>query len=619
MRLSLLLLLLVLLTGAAPASATTIELVYRSTTPGDPGDGKYFPATLPSDLYAIAVTDPDGVADGLEVDGRRVRDSAGPLTLGAGCAADAGGWATCTPPGTNARTVLEIRTGAGDDRVALAGGTLGPGASAPVSSVDLGDGDDRVAVASGTWAIAGGAGDDALTTTAPDPWPAQYYDRGVAADWHGTRWDGGPGADSADGPSVLVTYAGRAAGVSVTPGDGAADDGEPGEGDRVGPDVGVIVGGSGDDELRSSGHLVAGGPGDDRLVGLDVDRPANVARDGAMQRPELLDGGEGDDVVLGGGGADEVLGGAGDDVVDGGPGDDVLDGGPGADRVFGGEGDDATPSFDFGVGVAPDGAPDLWEGGPGTDEIAMGSADGPALDVTLDGRADDGLPGEGDAVGSDWEAVRIGNGRLVGDDGPDTLGVQGNGTVDGRGGDDVLTGGNTMRGGAGHDVLHVASFLFAHPLRGTRVDVADGAADEVTCGARTHVVRLDHDGADRVHGCFSDALPEIHVPPGPATRDRSWSAVDLYCWGHQRCRGTITVRSVRGTRRTVLGRARIDARADARAPRRQRFRVRLRRPRGMPSSCGRLEVTTRFVSPFDPREARVSTLRGGACRWQRAR
>ena len=43
----------------------------------------------------------------------------------------------------------------------------------------------------------------------------------------------------------------------------------------------------------------------------------------------VLDGGEGDDVVLGGDGNDMLLGGAGDDVLIGGAGLDALDGGTG--------------------------------------------------------------------------------------------------------------------------------------------------------------------------------------------------------------------------------------------------------------------------------------------------
>ena len=43
----------------------------------------------------------------------------------------------------------------------------------------------------------------------------------------------------------------------------------------------------------------------------------------------VVDGGEGDDVLLGGAGDDVLSGGAGDDILNGGPGNDTLDGGPG--------------------------------------------------------------------------------------------------------------------------------------------------------------------------------------------------------------------------------------------------------------------------------------------------
>jgi Ca2+-binding RTX toxin-like protein len=47
----------------------------------------------------------------------------------------------------------------------------------------------------------------------------------------------------------------------------------------------------------------------------------------------VVDGGEGDDVIIGGEGDDILLGGAGDDVLIGGPGTDVLDGGLGGDDI----------------------------------------------------------------------------------------------------------------------------------------------------------------------------------------------------------------------------------------------------------------------------------------------
>jgi Ca2+-binding RTX toxin-like protein len=60
--------------------------------------------------------------------------------------------------------------------------------------------------------------------------------------------------------------------------------------------------------------------GDDVLVASDV----------GLGGPQLvLNGGDGDDVLIGGAGNDRLLGGAGDDVLIGGGGTDVLDGGPG--------------------------------------------------------------------------------------------------------------------------------------------------------------------------------------------------------------------------------------------------------------------------------------------------
>jgi Ca2+-binding RTX toxin-like protein len=70
---------------------------------------------------------------------------------------------------------------------------------------------------------------------------------------------------------------------------------------------------------------VATGAGDDVLDGsLMTSGPLTM----------VLDGGDGDDVLLGGPGADILLGGAGDDVLIGGGGQDVLDGGPGGNVVI---------------------------------------------------------------------------------------------------------------------------------------------------------------------------------------------------------------------------------------------------------------------------------------------
>jgi hypothetical protein len=139
-----------------------------------------------------------------------------------------------------------------------------------------GDGDDRYAFpAGGRHIVFGAGGDDTMTS-------------GPGAD----EFDGGYGGDpsGSDAPSEdTVSYAGRAAGVTVTL-DGYADDGAPGETDYV---------------LPSIEHVIATAKAD-RLVG-----PASVPDD----RYYRYDAGDGNDLVSGGAGRDLIDAGTGDDVV----------------------------------------------------------------------------------------------------------------------------------------------------------------------------------------------------------------------------------------------------------------------------------------------------------------
>src|SRR4051794_6024375 len=120
-------------------------------------------------------------------------------------------------------------------------------------------------------------------------------------------------------------------------------------------------------------------------------------------RPAEIDGGTGSDVLKGGSAADNISGngdGAGTD------GDDVIDGRGGAD---------------------------VMSGGGGTDTVSYASRS-TAVNVSLDGAANDGGSGEGDQVGSDVESIS-------GSQGPDTL--TGNDVVnvlDGNGGIDIIDG-----------------------------------------------------------------------------------------------------------------------------------------------------------------------------------
>lgn len=109
-------------------------------------------------------------------------------------------------------------------------------------------------------------------------------------------------------------------------------------------DTVVINGTSGDDVIQLSlvnGNLVVTGLATEvviehfdvndtiRIVGLSGDDVIDASGVGPNGPKLILDGGDGNDVLIGGAGADTLLGGAGDDVLLGGPGTDILDGGPG--------------------------------------------------------------------------------------------------------------------------------------------------------------------------------------------------------------------------------------------------------------------------------------------------
>jgi hypothetical protein len=188
-------------------------------------------------------------------------------------------------------------------------------------TVDLGDGGD--------WAhsylfvpatIYGGLGNDTIYGGSG----SESSDAGAGND----VVDGGLGDDAidgSDGADVMsggygrdtVTYANRAAGVSVTI-DGVADDGQAGEADNVTVGVNDVVGGAGNDSLSGDGN------------------------------GNLLVGGAGDDVLNGLGGDDELQGGSGADSFDGGAGVDTLKARDGVAEplVCGTEADSAEADYD---------------------------------------------------------------------------------------------------------------------------------------------------------------------------------------------------------------------------------------------------------------------------------
>jgi Ca2+-binding RTX toxin-like protein len=190
--------------------------------------------------------------------------------------------------------------------------------------------------------------------------------------------------------------------------------------------------------------------------------------------------------------------------IRGGPGNDVLNGGSLTDLLSGDEGSD-TLNGNGGSDTLVDGMTqastdvldaDIFNGGPGRDQV-MYRPTAQAVNVSLNGLADDGRPGEGDDVRFDVESLFGGAGPdvlrgdaddnlLFGDQGDDELvGNRGNDTLDGNFGRDRLVEGagaantdsldaDTFVGGLGSDVDTVS---YESATASVRVDLDDVADD----------------------------------------------------------------------------------------------------------------------------------------------
>ena len=235
---------------------------------------------------------------------------------------------------------LEIQGGNGHDRITGSG-----------LSDDLfgGSGNDTIYGGLLDDTITGGTGDDAL-------YGGPGLDRFVA----NSALDGSD-LIRGGGDVDLVTYQNRTVGVTVTLGDGLANDGAPGENDDI---VGVedAVGGSGPDVLVGSGaaNSLNGLFGDDEIYGDRGDDTLN----GEGGR-DIIHGDDGDDLIFAGVEADTIDGGAGHDDIFGQAGSDFIVGGPGRDRIYGDQGNDIIFNADglpdrveCGVGDADDAEPD---------------------------------------------------------------------------------------------------------------------------------------------------------------------------------------------------------------------------------------------------------------------
>jgi hypothetical protein len=304
--------------------------------------------------------------------------------------------------------------------------------------------------------------------------------------------------------------------------------------------------------LCAAGHplKIYGSAGRDRLQ-IAFDMPDSLVAEihGGDGNDEVLDasGGDAGRKLYGDGGNDTVQGYGGDDVIDGGDGNDEVDGGAGNDQVHGGNGNDTM----WGDHYADPGA-DLIDGGPGYDNIADWSIPSdlenqPGVDVTLDGVANDGRPGEGDnvvgvekfqmyvvgrLVGSDtaedmniYNPGNVGPSTLIGNGGDDRLiGNDFDDSVDGGAGNDHVEGGmgnDTVIGGPGKDEIYGDAtsayctwYSCKVPFGNDTIYAADGEADQIDCGIGEDTVYAD--AIDTVTNCemIDGAGPGVGDQPG---------------------------------------------------------------------------------------------------------
>ena len=473
-----------------------------------------------------------------------VTETVAPLQAGAGCTLETQHTARCPSGGVAS---VEVSLGDQDDHFGGEGGSAGYSLS-----IDMGTGDDTVdGIGFSTGAtIQGGGGDDALrgsvrfadTVFGGDGDDMLEGDDSEQPSQGGNdTLDGGPGNDTLIGDfgadqlfggagTDVANYFDRTDGVFVSL-DDVANDGSPGEGDNVHSDVenvfgtggaDVIVGNEGANDLNGwwGDDTISGGGGDDALVGdrgVDdlagglgddqlVDLPGQPCT--CLVEPDSYSGGLGTDTVSFTGRADDldvslddaaddgapgegdnvhsdiehVVGGAGDDTIVGSPanetldgwqGDDVLDGGAGADHLVGGAGFDAVSYEGRVTGVQ----------------------------VTLDGVAGDGEPGENDWVDADVEGAIGGAGadHLTGSNRRDSLlGLGGADVIDGGREEDVLDGGD------GDDSITSREL--------------EGFSDSVVCGAGVDGVvadSLDVIASDCEHVDYGGGPPPPPPPPPP--------------------------------------------------------------------------------------------------------
>ena len=391
--------------------------------------------------------------------------------------------------------------------------------------IDGGDGNDAMAAGLGNDTVYAGAGNDVISGDGGSD--VLHGDDGddaflfaVGEPGGSTQAFGGAGTDTiilrGGGASIdLTTSGGSAGGVAISVNsieniqfDGSVDSGGGNRlaygsaGNNAIVALGILAGVT--FEGRGGDDLLIGGSGADSLLGGDGN--------------DNINGAEGNDTIEGGDGADHLLGGLGADWIYGGTGNDVISGDGGSDILLGEDGDDA---FLFAVGE-PGGSTQAY-GGAGTDTIILRGG-GASIDLTTNGGSAGAVAisvnsieniqfdGSVDAGGGDRLAYgSAGANAIV------ALGILAGVTFEGRGGDDLLVGGegadsllggddnDIIKGNGGNDLIDGGAGNDLVELRGLAADyviTAEGGGYRVTDAV------TGRDGSDLLTGVetlrFSD-------------------------------------------------------------------------------------------------------------------
>ena len=269
-----------------------------------------------------------------------------------------------------------------------------------------------------------------------------------------------------------------------------------------------LIGGAGDGANRLEFKEI--GPIDPDGVQLDNIQLIGPDGNAASQDTsgDVIDGGAGDDTIYGLDGDDTAQGGDDNDIVYGGAGDDTLDGNDGNDDVYGGTGDD-TFNVSAGEGI------DIITGGEDSDGLDVDTlgftdATGPdGVDVTM----------SGDEAGSYAFPTDGGSGTFSEieeftltdqDDDFDGVAATGGNTVDGGAGDDVLvgsSGSDSFTGGTGDDTLNAnAGDDALDGGTGNDVIFGDEGEDVITGGADNDSLYGGQDNDDLYGGDGDDIV-----------------------------------------------------------------------------------------------------------------